>query len=153
MFMSRISMSLTCLYIIFYNKVALLAGLYIGNILNDLNLVGYTRMWSIAECDGHDKWKTTIVATLLLPRCWLLENFNYLLWHVLWYPALVQKNFSTVSLRRKVSVSEDSGACEAEGCTQLTVCLYHLYHKLNQQTLVWFSSHNFYLEETNQLWS
>ena len=43
MFMNKISMSQTCRYIISYNKVVL-AGLYIGDILGNLNLVGYTRM-------------------------------------------------------------------------------------------------------------
>ena len=44
MFMNKISMSQTCLYIIFYNKVVLLAGLYIGDILGNLNVVGYIIM-------------------------------------------------------------------------------------------------------------
>ena len=43
MLMNKISMSQTCLHIISYNKVVL-AGLYIGDILGNLNLVGYTRM-------------------------------------------------------------------------------------------------------------
>ena len=95
MLMNKISMSQSCLHIIFYNEVVL-AGLYIGDILGNLNLVGYMRMWSIAECDGHDRWKTTIVVTLQLPRCWLLENVNYLISIVLWCPALIQRNSFTV---------------------------------------------------------
>ena len=43
MLMNKISMSQTCLHIIFYNEVVL-AGLYIGDILGNLNLVGYMRM-------------------------------------------------------------------------------------------------------------
>ena len=101
-----------------------------------LLVVKYREVWWTWQVEDY-----TIVATLLLPRICLKMLTSHFSSVFLMPYFSIDKFFCchVVSLRRKVSVSENPGACEAEECTQLIVLTAGLAYIIS--TVNWVDKH------------